>query len=89
VALALGYLAALAVTDRALLPNPAVIVRLLPGAALAAAAGLLLDLPSVIESLLCGAIYLGSAFALGAVPPELLAALRRGPGGSDSRPTTE
>jgi O-antigen/teichoic acid export membrane protein len=81
VALALGYLVALGRADRTLLPRPGVIVRLLPGAALAAAFGLLAPLPSVVESVLCSAIYAGAAYALGAVPPELVAALlRRAPG---------
>jgi O-antigen/teichoic acid export membrane protein len=75
VALAFGYLVALGTTDRALLPNPGVIARLLPGAAAAAAFGLLAPLPAVVESVLCGAIYLAGAFLLRAVPPELLDAL--------------
>jgi O-antigen/teichoic acid export membrane protein len=76
-ALALGYLFALGHHDRRLVPSFGVVGRLLPGAALAAAFGLLAPLPSVVESAACGAIYLGGAFLLGAVPPELLHALLR------------
>jgi O-antigen/teichoic acid export membrane protein len=79
-ALAVSYLVALGHYDRALLPTPGALARLLPGAAIAAAAGLALDLPPVVESVLCGAIYVAGAFALRAVPPELLnALLRRSP----------
>ncbi len=79
--LAAGYLVALARTDRTLLPKLGEIPRLAPAVVGATAAGFLVPLPDVAAVVVATLVYFGLAFALRAVPPELLnAALRREPG---------
>jgi O-antigen/teichoic acid export membrane protein len=80
-ALAAGYLIALARVDRALVPKLGQLPRLAPATAGAAAAGLLVPLSDVPAVILATVVYFALAFALRAVPPELVnAALRRDPG---------
>jgi O-antigen/teichoic acid export membrane protein len=75
--LVVAYLIALRGADRALVPSLAVIPRVLPGAIAAAAVGLALNLPAVLEAPICAAVYVAGAFALRAVPGELISALLR------------
>jgi O-antigen/teichoic acid export membrane protein len=78
--LAVGYLVALARTDRALVPKLGEVPRLFPAVAGALAAGFLVPLPDVAAVVLATAVYFALAFLLRAVPPELInAALRRDP----------
>lgn len=80
VVLAVGYLIALRRVDRTLVPSFAILPRLLPGIAAAIAIGVWVPAHPVILAGLAALVYLGLAFALRAVPPELLnAALRRDP----------
>lgn len=62
--------------DRSVVPTLAFVWR--PVVALAAgAATLLVPLPSWIDAAVAGTVFLGASLALGALPPELVAALRR------------
>jgi O-antigen/teichoic acid export membrane protein len=81
--LAAGYLVALARSHRNLVPSPAPLARILPGAVAMVGIGLLLPTHPVIAVVLASAVYWALAFALRAVPPELInAVLRRDPPGA-------
>ena len=80
-ALAIAYLAALARHDRGLLPDPATIARLVPAAVGMALVGLFVPVAPLPRSILGGIVFLALAFATRAVPPELIAAIRRRPPG--------
>lgn len=75
--LATGYLVALARTRRDLLPSAHVVPRWLAALGAALALGLLLPVPSVVATLLAAALYLLVLAVTGAVPRELLDAVRR------------
>lgn len=80
VVLAAGYLLALRRTDRALVPSLAILPRLVAPLAAGAAIGLWVPLHPALLVVLAAGAYLALAFALRAVPPELVnAALRRDP----------
>lgn len=80
VVLAVGYLISLRRVDRTLVPSFAVLPRLAPSVAAALAIGLWVPAHPVILVALAAVAYFGLAFALRAVPPELVnAALRRDP----------
>jgi O-antigen/teichoic acid export membrane protein len=81
--LAAGYLVALGRRHRDLVPSPAPLARILPGAAAMVAIGLLLPSHPVVAVFLASAVYWTLAFAFRAVPPELInAVLRRDPPGA-------
>lgn len=74
--LALAYVVALWRTDRSLVPRPSVVPRVALAAAVASSAALLHVHPA-IEAALAGAVFLLVCAVLGAIPPEILGALRR------------
>jgi hypothetical protein len=77
--LAAGYLIALRRRRSALAPNLAVVPKVMAAAGIGALAALLPVHP-VIATLVGGGAYLAAAFALRAVPPEVVQALiHRGP----------
>jgi O-antigen/teichoic acid export membrane protein len=75
--LAAGYLVALAQRDRHLLPPPGQLPRLVPGAAAMVVIGVALPSHPVVAVILAGIAYWLLAFALYAVPDELINAVRR------------
>jgi len=75
--LAAGYLVALAQRDRHLLPSPGQVPRLVPGTAAMVGIGVALPDHPVVAVILAGIAYWALAFALRAVPPELINAVRR------------
>lgn len=74
-ALAAGYLTMLARIDRDHVPSLGVVPRLLPGAAAAILIAVLVPVHPVVLVVLGTIVYFASAFALRAVPPELLDAV--------------
>ncbi len=79
--LAAAYYVALVRARAALRPSLWIVPRLLVAGAAAGAAATVVPGPSWALMVLAGAVYLGAAFALRAVPPELAAALLRRPMG--------
>jgi O-antigen/teichoic acid export membrane protein len=78
--LALGYGFMLARLRPGLLPAPRFLIRLLAATVLSLGAGLLLiGISPVLATAAASVLYAGILAALGAIPPEIREALRRGP----------
>jgi O-antigen/teichoic acid export membrane protein len=79
VGLAVGGLIVLAHHDRSLVPSLRPVPRVLAAGGLAACLALVPGLPVVVLTLAAGAVFLALVWALGALPPELVHAIRRRP----------
>jgi O-antigen/teichoic acid export membrane protein len=76
-ALALAYVVALVRAQPRLRPSLSTVWRVLPAAALGVAVALLVPGPAIALAILSSLVFAGAAYALGAVPPELINALLR------------